>query len=80
MLIELLIFLRKVKTENLKVGTDLEDRVMDSWSVTHLNTARLRRKADFEVWTYDSDNSTRIKCFMQVDVVLCALRQNKLLF
>ena len=36
MLIELLIFLRKVKTENLKVGTDLEDRVMDSWSVTHL--------------------------------------------
>ena len=37
-------------------------------------TALLLRKADFEVWTYDTDNSTRIKCFMQVEVVLCSLR------
>ena len=34
MLIEQLIDLRKVKTENLKFRTDLEDRVMNSWSVT----------------------------------------------
>ena len=29
------------------------------------------RKRDFKVCTYDSDNSTRIKCIMQVEVVLC---------
>ena len=34
MLIEQLINLKKVKTDNLKFGTDLWDRVMDGWSVT----------------------------------------------
>ena len=34
MLIEQLIDLEKVKTDNLKIGTDLRDRAMDSWSVT----------------------------------------------
>ena len=27
----------------------------DEYYNKYLNTARLRRKADFEVWTYDSD-------------------------
>ena len=44
------------------------------WNYVFQHTALLLRKADFEVWTYNSDNSTRIKCFMQVEVVLCALR------
>ena len=34
MLIEQLINLGKVRTENLKFRTDLRDRVMDGWSVT----------------------------------------------
>ena len=34
MLIEQLINLEKVRTENLKLRTDLGDRVMDGWSVT----------------------------------------------
>ena len=33
MLIEQLTDLRKVRTENLKFRTGLQDRVMDSWSV-----------------------------------------------
>ena len=35
-------------------------------------TILLGAKRDFEVWTYDSDNSTRIKCLIQVEVVLWA--------
>ena len=34
MLIEQLIDLEKVRTDNLKFRTDLRDRVMDGWSVT----------------------------------------------
>ena len=34
MLIEQLINLEKVRTENFKLRTDLGDRVMDGWSVT----------------------------------------------
>ena len=34
MLIEQLIYLEKVRTDNLKFRTDLRDRVMDGWSVT----------------------------------------------
>ena len=34
MLIEQLIDLEKVRTDNLKLRTDLRDRVMDGWSVT----------------------------------------------
>ena len=34
MLIEQLIDLRKVRTDNLKSRTDLRDRVMNGWSVT----------------------------------------------
>ena len=30
-----LIDLEKVKTQNLKFRTDLQDQVMDGWSVTH---------------------------------------------
>ena len=33
MLIKQLIYLRKVKNENLKLRTDLRDRAMDGWSV-----------------------------------------------
>ena len=33
MLIEQLINLEKVRTENLKFGKDLRDRVMDGWSL-----------------------------------------------
>ena len=36
MLIEQLINLEKVRTENLKFRTDLRDRVMDGWSVLQL--------------------------------------------
>ena len=38
MLIEQLIDFEKVRTDNLKFRTELRDRVMDGWSVTHLNT------------------------------------------
>ena len=34
MLIEQLVDLRKVRTEDLKFRTDLRDLVMDGWSVT----------------------------------------------
>ena len=34
MLIEQLIDLEKVRTENLKFRTDLPDRVMEGWSAT----------------------------------------------
>ena len=34
MLIELLINLEKVRTDNLKFRTDLRDLFMDGWSVT----------------------------------------------
>ena len=34
MLIKQLIDLEKVRTDNLKFRTDLQDRVMDGWSVT----------------------------------------------
>ena len=34
MLIEQLIDLEKVRTDNLKFRTDLGDQVMDGWSVT----------------------------------------------
>ena len=34
MLMKQLIDLEKVKTDNLKVRTDLRDLVMDGWSVT----------------------------------------------
>ena len=34
MLIEQLIDLEKVRTDNLKFRTDLRDQVMDGWSVT----------------------------------------------
>ena len=34
MLIEQLINLKKVRTDNLKIRTDLQDLVMDGWSVT----------------------------------------------
>ena len=34
MLIEQLINLEKVRTDNLKFRTDLQDRVKDGWSVT----------------------------------------------
>ena len=36
MLIEQLINLEKVRTDNLKFGTDLQDRAMDGWSVLHI--------------------------------------------
>ena len=36
MLIEQLIDLEKVRTENLKFRTDLRDQVMDGWSVTKM--------------------------------------------
>ena len=42
-----------------------------------LSPALLGAKRDFDRVTFstnDSDNSTRMKCFMQVEVVLCALR------
>ena len=52
----------------------IRDTMLLPEDIAILLTARLRRKADFEVWTYDSENSTRIKCFMQDMVVLCALR------
>ena len=34
MLIEQLINLEKVRTDNLKIEADLPDQVMDGWSVT----------------------------------------------
>ena len=34
LIIELLIKLKKVRTDNLKFRTDILDQVMDSWSVT----------------------------------------------
>ena len=38
MLIEQLINLEKVRTDNLKFRTDLQDQVMDGWSVTQYMT------------------------------------------
>ena len=35
MLIEQLMDLEKVRLENMKFRTDIPDRVMDGWSVTH---------------------------------------------
>ena len=40
-------------------------------------TALLGAKRDFEVWTYDSDNSTQINCFIPVKLVLFELGYNK---
>ena len=39
-----------------------------------LPTGRLCAKRDFQVWTYDSYNSTQIKCFIPVELVLFVLR------
>ena len=48
MLIKQLIYLEKVRTDNLKFGTDLRDQVMDGWSVTqqmHVCKGRLLKKS-----------------------------------
>ena len=37
----------------------------------------LSTKQDFEVLTYDYDNSTQIKCFIPVELVLFELRLKK---
>ena len=42
MIIEQLIYLRKVGTENLKFRTDLPDQVMDGWSVTLLLHCKIK--------------------------------------
>ena len=53
MLIEQLIDLKKVRTDNLKFRTDLQDQVMDGWSVTlsiNVYKGRLPKKSSNPKW------------------------------